>query len=583
MSVVAEMPVWDVSPYFPGLDSEEFVREMAAIKEGALALEGLVERHGEGSTSAGFEEVVGAFNALSDRARLVRSFIHAFVSTDSKNELALARQSEMQPVAILMNKIGTQMTAWVGRLDLDALLASSSVARDHEFALRRMKAYATHLMSGPEEALASDLSDAGTSAWSRFYGNFSSQISVEFRGERLGMAAVRNLAFDPAAEVRSEAYDAELAAWQANDMPIASAMNAIKYESDFLARKRSWGSVLDEAVFATNIDRETLDAMMEAARDAFPSFRRYLRAKARLLGYEGGLKWCDLFAPVGGDAPWPYERAKAFVEEGFRSYSDKMADLAVRSFQENWHDVAPRPGKRDGAFCMGTRGDESRILLNYKEAFGSVSTLAHELGHAYHNLCLADRTALQSQTPMTLAETASIFCETVIKRRAIAATSGDEKVAILEASLQGSCQTVVDITSRFLFESGVYEKRAERELSAREFCALMSDAQKATYGDGLSTYHPYMWAVKPHYYAWRPYYNYPYMFGLLFSLGLYAEYQNSPDGFHARYDDLLSSTGMADAATLAARFGIDTRKKEFWASSLRVVEEDIAAFESLAK
>jgi oligoendopeptidase F len=133
-----------------------------------------------------------------------------------------------------------------------------------------------------------------------------------------------------------------------------------------------------------------------------------------------------------------------------------------------------------------------------------------------------------------------------------------------------------------LFEQSVYERRAERELSARESCALMTDAQKETYGEGLSTFHPYMWAVKPHYYAWRPFYNFPYMFGLLFSLGLYAAYESSPDGFHDRYDDLLSSTGMADAATLASRFGIDTREKSFWASSLRVIEDDVVEFENLA-
>jgi pepF/M3 family oligoendopeptidase len=582
MSVVAELPKWDVSCYFPGVGSKELSDEMSAIKAEAFRLEALFDEHAGGEDSSGFAEVLVAFNALSDRAKLVRSFIHSFVSTDSKDEVALARQSEMQPVAILMNKLVTRLTAWVGRMQLEELIESSEVARSHEFAIRRMAVLSEHQMSEDLEALASDLSDSGTSAWARLYGNFSSQVSVPFRGEDLPMAAVRNLAYDSSADVRREAYAAELAAWERNELAIAAAMNAIKYESNLLAKRRGWGSVLDEAVFATNIDGDTLSAMMEAAHDAFPAFRRYLRAKSRRLGNTDGLPWSDLFAPVGAEGGWTYEKAMSFVEEGFRAYSDAMGDLAARSFAEDWIDVAPRAGKRDGAFCMGTRGDESRILMNFKESFGSVATLAHELGHAYHNVCLADRTAVQSQTPMTLAETASIFCETVIKRRAIASTSGGERLAILEASLQGSCQTVVDITSRFLFERGVYERRAERELSAREFCGLMSDAQKETYGDGLSSWHPYMWAVKPHYYAWRPFYNYPYMFGLLFSLGLYAVYETEPKGFHARYDDLLSSTGLADAATLADRFGIDTRRKEFWAASLRVVEGDVALFEGEA-
>jgi oligoendopeptidase F len=261
-----------------------------------------------------------------------------------------------------------------------------------------------------------------------------------------------------------------------------------------------------------------------------------------------------------------------------------MGRFADRTFDECWTDFEPRPGKRDGAFCMGVRRDESRVLMNFKPSFGSVSTLAHELGHAYHNLCLAERTALQRYTPMTLAETASIFCETIVKQAALQEGTEEEQLPILEATLQGSCQVVVDITSRFLFEQHVFENRAARELSAKELCDAMVDAQRQTYGDGLDPQflHPYMWAVKPHYYGGRSYYNFPYMFGLLFGLGLYAIYQEDPEGFKGRYDDLLSSTGLADAATLAQRFGIDIRTPEFWRGSLDQVRMDIDRFEAIA-
>ncbi|MCH7903985.1 MAG: M3 family oligoendopeptidase [Armatimonadetes bacterium] len=594
MSTITKLPRWDVTPYFPGIDSPDFRQALTDLREQALDLERLYDRVGvlagddvamSESLAAEVEGVIEAVNAVSDRLKLLESYIHSFVTTDSSDDVALAKQSELQATIILMNKLSTRLTAWVGRLPLDALVPSSDVLESHEFALRRMKTLSEKMMSPDEEALSADLSEAGGSAWARLYGNFASQIKVEFQGEGIPVSAVRNFAHDADQSVRRAAYEKELEAWKENELVIASAMNAIKYESDFITRKRGWSTVLDEAVFATNIDRETLDAMMEAARDSFPVMRRYLKAKSRLLGNSGALPWFDLFAPVGEGGSWTYERAQSFVEEGFRAYSDKMGDLAVRSYGENWIDVEPRPGKRDGAFCMGTRDDESRILMNYKSSFSAVSTLAHELGHAYHNVCLADRTAMQSSgTPMTLAETASIFCETVIKRRALAGTEGAEKMAILEASLQGANQVVVDITSRFIFEQTVFEKRAERELSAREFCEIMTGAQIETYGDGLDPafLHPYMWAVKPHYYAWRPFYNYPYMFGQLFSLGLYAVYQAEPSGFHARYDDLLSSTGMATAAELGDRFGIDVRTKEFWAGSLRVIAEDVLEFESLA-
>jgi oligoendopeptidase F len=233
---------------------------------------------------------------------------------------------------------------------------------------------------------------------------------------------------------------------------------------------------------------------------------------------------------------------------------------------------------------MTLRAGESRILSNYTESIGSVITLAHELGHAYHNGRLAAATPLNRSSPMTLAETASIFCETIVRRAALSEANETERLIILEAALQNSCQVVVDITSRFLFERSVFEGRQQRALSTAELCNAMLDAQRATYGDGLDqeTLHPYMWAAKPHYYSsGRSFYNYPYMFGLLFGLGLFAIYQREPQGFVERYDALLASTGQADAATIAARVGIDLRSIEFWRASFDMIREEISQFEAL--
>jgi oligoendopeptidase F len=263
-----------------------------------------------------------------------------------------------------------------------------------------------------------------------------------------------------------------------------------------------------------------------------------------------------------------------------------LSNFAARAFREQWIDAEPRTGKVDGAFCISLWRDESRVLANYKPSYDGMSTLAHELGHGYHNLNLAQRTALQRDTPMTLAETASIFCETIIRNAALQRAGTQEQIAILEASLQGSCQVVVDITSRFLFEQRLFEKRKQRELSIDELNALMLEAQSETYGDGLdaSALHPYMWAMKPHYYNTEfSFYNYPYMFGLLFGLGLYARYQQDPETFKTGYDDLLSSTGLADAAALAERFGIDLRSPDFWRASLAIIRADIERFEALSR
>jgi oligoendopeptidase F len=231
---------------------------------------------------------------------------------------------------------------------------------------------------------------------------------------------------------------------------------------------------------------------------------------------------------------------------------------------------------------MPVGGDESRVLLNFDGSFDSVQTLAHELGHAYHNSNLAGRTAMQRRTPMALAETASIFCETIMVQAGLAAADDAGRLALLNVDLQGACQVVVDIHSRFLFEREVFTRRKKGTIAAAELCRLMRTAQLETYGDGLdpSALHQYMWAVKPHYYS-SAYYNWPYCFGLLFGVGLYARYRQDPERFRAGYDDLLSSTGLGSASALAARFDIDIRSVEFWASSLRVVEDRIDAFERL--
>jgi len=400
------------------------------------------------------------------------------------------------------------------------------------------------------------------------------------------MSMVRNLAFDADRDLRRRAYEAELEGWKRAALPLAAALNSIKGEVNVLTSYRGWDSPLEASLLDNNIDRQTLDSMLMAARESFPDFRRYLHAKARMLGLPR-LAWYDLFAPVTtGEKTWEYEDGAAFIVAQLDTFSSSLSNFAARAFREHWIDAEPREGKQDGAYCTPLRKDESRVFANYKASFDGVSTLAHELGHGYHNLNLSKRTMLQRSTPMALAETASIFCETIIRNAALQKAGQQEQIAILEASLQGSCQVVVDITSRFLFEQRLFERRRQRELSIDELNNLMLEAQRETYADGLDerALHPYMWAMKPHYYSSKvSFYNYPYMFGLLFGLGLYARYKEDGERFKASYDELLSSTGLADAATLAAQFGIDVRSVDFWRKSFAIVREDIEQFENLTR
>ena len=593
------LPHWDVTTFFPALEG----REVAVAHESTVAdlarLVALYDRHDvrggphrspTPADVAATEEVLAATNALLDQVRTLGGYLYTFVATDTGNDRAAGLRSRLQTDLTDLSRLTTRFDAWVARLGADELVAASPVVAEHAHALHRAQAAADHQMSEAEEGLAADLRLSGSTAWERLHGQVTAGLVATVaptdghpEPEVLPVTVVRGLAHDPDPARRRAAYDAELVAWESVSVPLAAALNGAKGETVVLNRRRGWGDALEPALFVNGVDRATLDAMHTQVDAALGDFRRYLRAKARLLGHDGGLPWWDLFAPVGSAADDQVGWAEAVdrVRSAFGGYSSGLVALVERAAADGWIDAEPRAGKQGGAFCLPVRGGESRVMLNFDGSPDSVRTLAHELGHAYHNTNLAERSPLQRRTPMALAETASIFCETILVEAGLAATPPEGRLGLLDVDLQAACQTVVDIRSRFLFESALCERRPAQTLPVAELCQLMVDAQLAAYGDGLdpTALHPWMWAVKGHYFT--PFYNWPYTYGLLFGIGLYARYREDPDGFRAGYDDLLSATGMADAADLAARFGIDVRDRAFWKSSLDVLRARIDDFVAL--
>ena len=586
---------------FPSVESSEYEAAAAEVGADAGELARFFDERGigaggaadDGDAAATLGEALDRLNALLERLETLFAYVHAFVATDSRDAAAQARLSELRAHEVAVRKLETRLAAWIGTLDVEAVLERSEVARGHAFAVRRAAEAAAHLMSEREEDLAAELDVTGSVAWGKLYGDVTSQLVVPFERDgarrELPVSELRALAHDPDRETRRRAYEAELAAWEQVAVPLAAAMNSIKGQANVLSARRRWASPLDQALWANHIDRATLDAMISAIRAALPDLRRYLRIKARALGLDV-LAWYDLFAPLphtdaraNGSRAWDFDRAHAFVLEQFATYGSRLHEYASRAFDERWIDAEPRAGKVDGAFCMRLRGDESRILMNFTPSHRSVTTLAHELGHGYHNAVRASLTPLQRRTPMTLAETASTFCEAIVRQAALSSAAPAEQLHIVEGSLQDAVGILVDTTSRFFFEQRVVERRRARELSVAELSEVMREAQVETYGDALDhdALHPFMWAAKPHYYSSRGFYNYPYSFGMLFGLGLYARYVDDADAFRDRYDDLLASTGSATAAELAARFDIDVRTEAFWRRSLEVVVADVDRLEEL--
>jgi pepF/M3 family oligoendopeptidase len=487
-----------------------------------------------------------------------------------------------------MDQLLTRFTAWLGGISpkLDQVIKNNKTAAAHAFLLREAAEQSQYLMSEAEEALAAELSLSGGNAFRKLQGTVTSQLAVDFeldgKAQKLPMPALINLRSHPDEATRRRAYEAENQAWETVKETLAACMNGVKGETNTLYKKRGRKDALHSAIDAARIDRKTLDAMMASMKDSFPMFRNYFQAKAKKLGKER-LAWWDVFAPMGkADKVYSFEQARDLIVDNFEKFSPQLAELAKRAFDNNWIDAEQREGKRGGAFCMTIPAvKESRILSNFDGSFDQVSTLAHELGHAFHNSCIfkAGKTELQRQYPMTLAETASIMCETIVTQAVLSQTSDpQEELALLEAQLNNASQVIVDIYSRFLFEKEVLERREKSELSPDDLNEIMERAQKATYGDGLDEQYlqKFMWTWKPHYYSPdAPFYNFPYAFGLLFATGLYAIYRQRGADFVPDYINLLAATGEDSAASLARRFGIDITKRKFWDDSLAIIAKQV--------
>ncbi|MDD3129097.1 MAG: M3 family oligoendopeptidase [Candidatus Izemoplasmatales bacterium] len=527
-----------------------------------------------------FSELIG---------RLYR-FASLTESVESTNQQAVKMSNILRRKFTELTKVNTVFNKWLANYpDLDKDIKTNPFLEEHKFYLNEIKDNASHMLSDDLELMIARLRQTGSSAWGTLQSLLTSTLEVEYQGEVITLSEVRNLAKDPSSEVRKAAYEAELAAYKKIDKPIAAALNSIKGEVNTLSSARGFKNPLDQALYNSRMTEETLNAMQDAVKEYYDVFRLYLKRKAELLGYKNGLPFFELYAPIGSSGKrFTIEEANEYVLKNFKTFSNSLYSMAKRAFDENWVDYTPRKGKRGGAFCSNIHPiKESRIMTNFTGSFSDMITLSHELGHAYHGEVIFNESSLNSSYTMPVAETASTFCETIVNKAALKdATNDEERIFLLESSIQGYTAVVIDIMSRFIFEKNVFEGREKTVFDADELCTLMINAQKETYGEGLdSNYlHPYMWVNKPHYYSGGlSYYNFPYTFGLLFAKGLYAKYLEDKDTFVANYDNLLAATGKNKVEDVARLMNIDVTKKDFWVSSLELLKEDINLFLKLTK
>ena len=572
--------VWNLDVIYRGFDDPAFAADMEKLEKLVKDYAAFAGELDEQTPLDGLKKGIALEEALTVLTAKLGEYASLRQSVNTRDAEAGSRLGQVMQRISGAAGAQAQWREWVSKIpDLMVLVAGDETLKDYTFLFERLLRNSTHLLGSLGEQISARLSMSGSSAWSDLQGYLTSTVPVSYNGGTTNLSAIRNLAYDPDPAVRKAAYEAELSCYDRIKDSVAFALNSIKLETISDCQLRGYGSPLDRTLEQSDMKRQTLDAMLGAMEEYMPKFRQYLRAKGKALGHENGLPWYDLFAPMGKSAAqYTAEDAKRILVELFSTFDQELADMVARAFDESWIDFYPRDGKTGGAFCAGVECiGQSRILTNFDGTFGSIVTLAHELGHAFHNQCIRAHRPLNRDYSMPVAETASTFNECVVMAAAIRqAKSHDEELALIESQLQDVTQIICDIYSRYLFESMVLENREQQFMDADTLCGMMLKAQEQSYGDGLDPNfrHPYMWICKSHYYG-ATFYNFPYAFGGLFARGLYAQYQREGASFVPKYKKLLRTTTVATAEDVAKVAGIDLTDKEFWRSALQTVAQQI--------
>ncbi len=576
---------WDLSILYTGFDD-------AAYAEDVRVLENTVEALSECASHAGelsHLELLKKYIGISERLNLVGGKLIQYAnlrySANTKDPDAANAMGRLMGIFSMTAAPSAAISKVIATFDgLDALISSDAKLAEHRYLLENIRRDSRYLLSDAEEAMFARMNISGASAWSDLQSSLTSSVTATVDGREMNLSSVRNLAYSPDPEMRKRAYEAELKCYTGIKDAVAFSINSIKYQVLSECDMRGYESPLAKSLHTSRMKKETLDALLSAMEEYIPEFWRYLRAKARALGHEGALPWYDLFAPMGkSERSFTVDEARDHLLGIFKGFDTELHDMVRCAFDERWIDFFPRDGKVGGAFDMGIpSAKQSRVLTNFDGSFSDIVTLAHELGHSFHDRQVSGNSILNQDYSMPVAETASTFNEVLVMDTAIAAaTDRDEKLALIEGQLMDATQIICDIYSRFIFERSVFENRSDEFMGADRLCELMTEAQRRAYGTGLdeNVMHPYMWLCKGHYYSGDlSYYNFPYAFGGLFARGLYAKYMKEGKPFVETYKEMLRMTALSDVEDTARIAGVDLTDREFWCEGLRSIVARIDEF-----
>ena len=581
---------WSLDVLYTGFDDKRWSEDLKKLDDCVERFQAFAAKLSDENEKETIKEGLKLLEELEGLSAQMMIFCELRGAADTRDKDSMSYEGVLSQKRNRTRAAETKFAEYVAtRKNLEQDIKEDAFLTSYAYLLRNMAEDNRHLLSGDVEEALAKMDISGGAAWSSLQGYLTSSVEADLGGKKLTLSEVRNLAYSPSREERKAAYEAELACYDKIKDSVAYALNSIKMQDISECELRGFASPLTKTLYYARMKEETLNALFEAMTEYMPQFWRYLRLKAEKLGYADGLPWYELFAPLGKSTKrYTTEEARDYLITVFSSFSPDMAEMMKRAFAEDWIDFYPRNGKVGGAFCEALNSKkEVGVLTNFSGSFSDLVTLAHELGHGYHDFMVHDNEPLNMEYSMPVAETASTFNENVITGYAIDHTGDEEeKLALIESQLSDTAQIMCDIYSRFLFESEVVERRRDSFLFADELNEIMLDAQKKAYGNGLdeNCLHPYMWVCKSHYYsADLGFYNYPYAFGGLFARGLFAKYKKEGSAFVENYKKMLKNTPVMSVEDVAKICGIDLTDKEFWMMSLHSYDAEIDEFERLIK
>lgn len=515
-------------------------------------------------------------------------YIYLLISLNGQNIEAMNMLDKLEEKNDEFMKSVVIFTKWLKDIkNLDEIIDSSKYLLEHKFYLKEIFSKSKYILSEKEEQLIKKMQSTGSRAWQRFYIEVvsSTNIKVKVNGElkKFSFGELKNIAYDNDDNLRELAHKAEKKVCKNISQGISSCINGLSGEAINIYGMKGYESVVEKVLIDSRMDEKALDTMIDVIEDNLNIFHKYYKIKAKVLGKENKLPFYDIYAPIGkGDRKISYEDCKNLIISSFKTFSNDLCNFAKRVFDEKWVDAEPTATKGNFALSVDIFPiKESRIMTNFSGNYIDVIILAHEIGHAYHSYCIKDEELLNTDYPIPIAETASIFCETIINNYLVNNVKREDKIMILERSISDAVYYIAEMYGRFLFECELFKKRKVGILSVPELNEIMKNSMEKVYGDVVdkNSINSYSWINNIGFYmAGNEFLNFPYIFGILFSKGLYAEYSKNKEVFVTKYNKFLKITSTNNIYDIARFMNIDINSREFWESSFKVIENDIEEF-----